>query len=511
MIGFDLLHRFYQPDLLKEIYRVATPSAPLIFPHVHLTNNFPEPFFERGCRQLHGNDYAAMFQELESFSGREGYILSEPWAFRNNDAAAIEKKELVSTPAHADYNGCIAWLDPNTKPYLLPWRGHTFNWETYYLLQNPFLSVNFTHHQIEWNRSLYGDQIDELLQRHRVYYDRITPSVGTHAPAQWSEILYWAKEGKTLAEIMQLTGIGQNDMQQFLDKCWHLDLAQALPVDEAGFRLQVLLGRQDYILERNEQQLHNFWKQAVKQNQDQLWIKTANEMLSYNQGDELIQLTQNALVSEGINTGDRLLLCTAMHYETLIIFWAAAGMGITVVPISVKESEESIQLYLQRFNPTIAFVDPGVYRIFSSCPGIKIIMTDRQEHPDFKQEYSFESLLSRHMESPLALFEQPDRDDIAVILSTTGSTGNPKSVPLTHGQLIRSGRLMTETYQWGKKDNYFALGGLETMSGLRNATVCIAEAGAVCIVAETGKTIYEHMLQIQQERVTILSRQPPVF
>src|SRR2546423_5412730 len=110
IIGMDLLHRFNQPELSMEIHRIAKENAPIIFPHVHLTNNMPEPFFERGCRQLHGKEYTYFFNKVASVTKRQGYILSEPATFRWNDLTADKGKILVSEPDHTDYNGCIAWL-----------------------------------------------------------------------------------------------------------------------------------------------------------------------------------------------------------------------------------------------------------------------------------------------------------------------------------------------------------------------------------------------------------------
>lgn len=508
VVGFDLLHRFHQADLLREIHRVCRPSAPVLFPHVHLTNNFPDPFFERGCRQLHGNDYASMFAELQPLTGRAGYILSEPAAFHNSDTGT-KHIELESTPSHTDYNGCIAWLDPDTKPYLLPWRGHQHNWEKDYLLQNPFLSINPLAKKIEWNRKLYGGQIDELMDRHQVYKQRITPSIGQSIDQAEEEVLYWAAEGKTLEQIRSVTGVTTKRFDEILNHCWQLDLAQAIPVDEAGFRLQTLLGRQHYLPEEHEQHLQQFWRQAVAFHGANAWIKTSSEVLSYAQGDELIDLTKKALQGEGMKKGHKLLICTNLHTETLIMFWAAVTLGIIVVPVSTKESIASIQFHWDRFKPDMAFVDPSMFAAVSSVAGnMKVVMTDKPNEVEYNAEISFEALLSAHADDDYVARDVPNRSDIAVILSTTGSTGNPKSIPLTHWQVIRSGKLITETYQWKKTDRYFGLGGLETMSGLRHATVAVAEVGAACVPCEQGKAIHQYLLDIKNEGVTILTANP---
>jgi len=511
VIGFDLLHRFNQPELLKEIQRITKPSAPIVFPHVHLTNNFPEPFFERGCRQLHGKEYDYLFNALEPITQRRGYILSEPATFQINDFGKEEALPLMSTPGHADYNGCVAWLDPSTGPYLKPWRGHQFAWHNYFLLQNPMLVINSINNKIQWNLSLYGSQIGELLDRHIIYKYRVTPSIDTIVAKEWKEILYWAGEGKTLDQIISLTGFTPAYLQAFLEECWQLDLAQAVPVDYTGFRLQTLLGQQKYLPEKHEQELYSFWKQSVTWHSGETWIKTEQETLTYLQGDELIALTKKALINEGLIKGDKLFLCADMHYETLIIFWAAVSLGIIIVPVSTGESAISIQKHLERIPVSMAFVDPKWYPIVRTLLKGKVVMTDLQDEPLYDMVNSFEAMLSKHMDVRDIEYIVPVPEDIAVILSTTGSTGNPKAIPLTHAQLVRSGRLMTEMYHWKKKDRFYALGGLETMSGLRNAAICTAEAGAVCVLPERGNTIYRHYDIIQREQITILTANPLFF
>jgi acyl-coenzyme A synthetase/AMP-(fatty) acid ligase len=70
---------------------------------------------------------------------------------------------------------------------------------------------------------------------------------------------------------------------------------------------------------------------------------------------------------------------------------------------------------------------------------------------------------------------------------------------------------MTETYHWKKNDRYYALGGLEAMSGLRHATVSVAEVGACCVIPLKQETIFDHLDTIIQEKISILTANPIFF
>ncbi|HEX4849410.1 MAG TPA: hypothetical protein VFV08_01325, partial [Puia sp.] len=234
IIGMDLIHQFNQPELLAELHRIAKPSAPIVFPHVHLTNNVPEPFFERGMRQIHGNDYAFLFSQLEKETGRRGYVLSEPSTFRWNDLGTERKKQLISEPGHNDYNACISWLPTNDEVWLERWRGYEQDWDDMYLLQNPLLCIDEITQTISFNVTLYGALIDELMERHQVYLKRITPTIGKRINGDLKEVLYWARFGYRLKEIMEKMEISKSEMLTILESAFTLDLAQAVPVDEAG-------------------------------------------------------------------------------------------------------------------------------------------------------------------------------------------------------------------------------------------------------------------------------------
>ncbi|MGZ3838012.1 MAG: class I adenylate-forming enzyme family protein [Flavisolibacter sp.] len=514
VIGMDLLHRFHQPELLGEINRIAKPQAPVIFPHVHLTNNEPEPFFERGCRQLHGKDYQFLFDRMASFTCRQGYILSEPALFHWNDQEGEIEKILVSTPDHRDYNACIAWLPGDRVPYLKRWQGHDQEgWEEMYLLQNPLLTLAPGCYDIQLNENAFQETIHELLERHPVYARRIQDTLGAILEEDSLLVLYWAMQGLRIGEIRQRLGWEVSRMQAILRKFKDLDLAQAVPVSETGFRLQTLLGQQRYMLERKESNLAAFWKQAVAFHPGQPWVQVQGEAaLSYEQADELIGLIKKALLAEGLKKGDKIMLCASMHTEVLLLFWAAVSLGITIVPLSTKESPARMEGHINQLRPALVLSDPALYPYFLGIKGCAVLMTDCLEDEAYQTEGSFQEWLEKAMEKE-EIQEQPvpAAGDTAVILWTTGSTGDPKGIPISHAQLIRSGRLMTETYHWKKSDRYLALGGLEAMSGLRHATVSLAEAGACCVIAPGNRIIFDHLHTITTENITILTANPIFF
>jgi acyl-coenzyme A synthetase/AMP-(fatty) acid ligase len=74
-------------------------------------------------------------------------------------------------------------------------------------------------------------------------------------------------------------------------------------------------------------------------------------------------------------------------------------------------------------------------------------------------------------------------DTPAVYLFTSGSTGDPKAVVLSHAALARSARLVVDTFDWRPGERLLNLADPHTMSGLRNAFVAAPLAGMAWVCA----------------------------
>ncbi|KAJ2779882.1 hypothetical protein GGI15_003737 [Coemansia interrupta] len=112
-----------------------------------------------------------------------------------------------------------------------------------------------------------------------------------------------------------------------------------------------------------------------------------------------------------------------------------------------------------------------------------------------------------HREQP----EAPRPDDVALLLHTSGTTGRPKAVPLTHANIARSMRNISATYALSPDDRSFVVMPLFHVHGLIGATLAALYAGGSVAVpprfsaghfwpeyAATGSTWYSAVPTIHQ-------------
>ena len=75
--GYDTLHRYGQAGWLAEVSRVTRADAPILFPHVHLSNSRPAPFFEREGTIRKGQEYEQVLARAFTSRSRRVFVIAE--------------------------------------------------------------------------------------------------------------------------------------------------------------------------------------------------------------------------------------------------------------------------------------------------------------------------------------------------------------------------------------------------------------------------------------------------
>ncbi len=150
--------------------------------------------------------------------------------------------------------------------------------------------------------------------------------------------------------------------------------------------------------------------------------------LSYSQTKEKILKLAAWLSANGVKHGDHISVSGKNSPEWAVVYLAAFYAGGVIVPIDYGLHNEEIDNLLDTAKPKFFFVDTEKYDYFAAKKqGYEVYSLS----PKQGEKYVYN--LSTDVKTQVEL---PKEDDVAAILFTSGTTGNPKGVMLTHKNLV---------------------------------------------------------------------------
>jgi long-chain acyl-CoA synthetase len=174
--------------------------------------------------------------------------------------------------------------------------------------------------------------------------------------------------------------------------------------------------------------------------------------LSYSQAYEKIQTLAAYLRGLGLKKEEKIALTGKNSPEWAVAYLAILEAGAVVVPIDYQISMAETKNLLKASDATILFVDEEkAAELTTFCAGFKKVISLHESGKD----YIYDLRLSEGSLPPEA--QSILESDLAAILFTSGTTGTPKGVMLSHSNLVSDCYLAQANLHIYHTDVFYAL------------------------------------------------------
>jgi len=220
------------------------------------------------------------------------------------------------------------------------------------------------------------------------------------------------------------------------------------------------------------------------------------------------------LVQAGIRPGDRVGLWSENRLEWLLADMAILTAGAVNVPAHSTLSPRQVEVQFRHAEVSWLFLASEeqwrhLRPLLSDLPLRGVVLFDGQA----QDAWSWPAFLARglaawpgHKAEIGRRLATVGRDDLATIMYTSGTTGNPKGVMLTHGNLLSNAESMLEGS--GVSGDSVILGWLP-LSHIYARLVdhyLHLEAGCVLCLAETAETVLKNAAEVHPTSISGVPR-----
>ncbi|KAG9244053.1 hypothetical protein BJ878DRAFT_442115 [Calycina marina] len=175
---------------------------------------------------------------------------------------------------------------------------------------------------------------------------------------------------------------------------------------------------------------------------------------SYKQLSAEVFSFQKKLAKLGVTPEAAVSIALPNTYEFIVAFLAASWQRAIAAPLNSAYKQEEFEFYIDDLSSAVALVPKGSFA--KDGPAVRAARkykaaiaecywNGQEVVLDVKNEGKLKGKGNRDIETA-----QPD--DVALVLHTSGTTGRPKAVPLTHRNLTRTMKNIQATYELSPAD-----------------------------------------------------------
>lgn len=215
-----------------------------------------------------------------------------------------------------------------------------------------------------------------------------------------------------------------------------------------------------------------------------LWFK--EQCLTYAQLDAQVDKVANGLTAQGLGAGERVAVYLPKQPETVTALFGASRAGGCFVPVNPLLKPRQVAYILADCNVRILVTSAQrlnvIAEALAECPDLETVVLVDGVAGDTEftgaTVIGFDSLCAATTSTPHSRIDT----DMAAILYTSGSTGHPKGVMLSHRNMVAGARSVATYLENSPEDRILAVLPLSFDAGLSQLTTAFSVGASAVLM-----------------------------
>ena len=232
-----------------------------------------------------------------------------------------------------------------------------------------------------------------------------------------------------------------------------------------------------------------------------------DEMISHGELDRLAARAGGWLRAQGIDPENRVLLCGRNSLAFVIAYLGILRAGAIVVPADAGLTESELRYIVEDSDAACALAQgEALDRLMSIAGGdtpFRVIGALEEQSPEAP---SLQQAISQG--EPLEPVNA-DGDDVVMLAYTSGTTGRPKGVPLSHANLLSSTRGVMWAWRWNEDDVLVHALPFSHQHGLSSVHISLLSGSHAVVYSRFDPD--RLCAAIESEKATVLFAVPAIY
>ncbi|RDU24928.1 non-ribosomal peptide synthetase [Anaerosacchariphilus polymeriproducens] len=212
--------------------------------------------------------------------------------------------------------------------------------------------------------------------------------------------------------------------------------------------------------------------EQVEKNPLSLAIKSQKVEISYIRLEEVSNKLSNLLIKRGVKKGDFIPIIAERSCEMIVGMLGVLKTGSCFVPISNKLPKERRDFILEDCNAKIVLIQKKDF-LFKE-DNYESIVLDLDKNSFFLEEKNFIGVL-------------PEGEDLAYVLYTSGTTGNPKGVLIKNNSVVNLSYWFGKTFHLDSNKNILHMTDISFDVSIEETIVTLLNGAQIFIIPEEIK------------------------